>query len=755
MPAQSQRRGGTAAHRGGGRGRGRGRGRGAVNARSTFRTSRLQEQEDDPASGDVNSGDEASTGHEEEDDAGLDSAQSNSEDEDEDEAPATNSYLALLQSLNARTTDSEPPRKKARTEPTSVETKSITTSKNSTTNSQVTAKGAGLRVQDGEVLQDAEDEEDEDEEDGLHDEVDSEDEEHIMSDPFEQHYAAMTEQVVKDAAAQVEKKDWQTRSSISESQIRRTQLSRTGETHISRAVKSAKDLFLKQRLIDQGTKVVSALSTDQRNMAADMFDYKDVVNGCRELRNTAQLRDTSCLHALNHVLKTRDRVLKNNTKLSTQTGSEVLDIRDQGFTRPKVLIVVPTKQACVRIVDSIVKLSEPDQQENKARFLDTFSQENENEWQDKPEDFRQLFGGNHEEDFRIGLKFTRKTIKYFSGFYNSDIIIGSPLGLMRTITTGGGGKDKKKTHDADFLSSIEVLIVDHANALQMQNWQHVDYLFSQMNLLPKDSHGCDFSRVRHWYLEGQAKYLRQTILLSDYLTPEINALASTYLHNLSGRVKLQPSYPGAMLTISSLLPMLVPQTFLRFSSTTALQDSDQRFKTFTTTILPPILRDPKHQKGILLFVPSYLDFVRLRNYLSTSPDATNLSFGSISEYTPRKDVLRARSHFLNGRHSLLLYSERAHHHFRYRLKGVKRVVFYGVPENPIFWSELVSLLALSSERAKSGGGDGGSVAVPGKGKGAIRALFSKWDAMKLERIVGTERVGRLINDRGGDVFDFV
>lgn len=687
---------------------------------------------------------------EEEDIRESDSEQTGSEDDDE--APAPNSYLTLLQSLNARKSDGEPPKKKARTEPASLERKSVNGSRNATRNSHAAVEGAIERDQDDETLQDVEIEEEDDEEEKMGEEMDSEDEEQILSDPFEQHYAIITEQEVKDAASQVERKDWQTQTSTSDSQIRRTQLSRTGTAPKSRGVKSAKDIFLKQRLMEPGTKVVSTLSIDQKAMAADIFNYRDIISGGRDLETVAQLRDMSCLHALNHVLKTRDRVLKNNTKLSTQTGSEALDIRDQGFTRPKVLIVVPTKQACVRFVDSIVKLSEPDQQENKARFLDTFSHENKDEWQDKPEDFRQLFGGNHEEDFRIGLKFTRKTIKYFSGFYNSDIIIGSPLGLMRTITTGGGGKEKKKTHDADFLSSIEVLIVDHANALQMQNWQHVDYVFSQLNLLPKDSHGCDFSRVRHWYLEGQAKYMRQTIILSDYLTPEINALASAHLHNLSGRVKLQPTYPGAMLSVPALLPTAIPQTFLRFPSPTALQDSDARFKIFTTTVLPPILRDPKHQKGILLFVPSYLDFVRLRNYLSTSSDATNLSFGSVSEYTPKKDVLRARSHFLNGRHSLLLYTERAHHHFRYRLKGVKRVVFYGVPENPIFWAELVSLLGLSSERSGSASGGGGG---PAKGKGIVRALFSKWDAMKLERVVGSERVGRLINDRGGDVFDFV
>ncbi len=545
---------------------------------------------------------------------------------------------------------------------------------------------------------------------------------------------------------QVEEKEWTVTQSTLPEDIRRTAIFRTKSTAKTSELRSSKDASLKRRLMDVGSKVISDLSMADRNVAGSIFNYVDVLNGCRDLNNTTRLRDLSCLHALNHVLKTRDRVLKNNAKLSAQS-TEALDLRDQGFARPKVLIVVPTKQACVRFVDSITKLSQPDQQENKARFLETYSREDEDTWKDKPEDFRELFGGNHEEDFRLGLKFTRKTIKYFSGFYNSDIIIGSPLGLMRTITTGGGGKDSKKVHDADFLSSIEIVIVDHANALQMQNWQHVDYVFSQLNLLPKDSHGCDFSRVRHWYLDGQAKYLRQTIILSDYLTPEINALASSHLHNIAGRVKYLPTYPGAMLSISSLpLPFTsLPQTFLRIASPNPAADSDARFKFFTTTILTPLVRDARHQKGTLLFVPSYADFTRLRNYLSTSTDATSLSFGSLSEYTPIKDVMRSRAHFSSGRHALLLYSERAHHHFRYKIKGVNKILWYGVPENPMFWAEIISLLGL-------GVGQGGGKA---SAKGLVRALFSRWDTLKVERIVGTERVGRLIHDKGGDTFEFV
>ena len=564
-------------------------------------------------------------------------------------------------------------------------------------------------------------------------------------DPFEQHFSTIS---VSDVQAQVSENSTSkstvkpSTSTISDT-IRRTWTAYGKAQSGPGSIRKAADMKLKQRIHAPASELLKFLSAMERDVAGAVFGYHDVLVGNRTPANSSRLRDLCVVHALNHAFKTRDRVLKNTTKLA-QHGDDDLELRDQGFTRPKILFLLPTKQSCVRFMDAIIKYSEPEQQENKARFLETFSREDTEEWSEKPEDFQELFGGNHEEDFRIGLKFTRKTTKYFSGFYNSDIILCSPLGLFRAISSGGS-KDEKKAPDSDFLSSIEIVVVDHASALQMQNWQHVESAFSYLNAIPKESHGSDFGRVKHWYLDGFAKYLRQTIILSAYLTPEINALASTHLHNIAGRVKYTPIHNGAMVEVGSATPIPISQTFVRFESPSLVKESDARLKYFCASTIPQLARD-KDSKGVLVFVPAYADFTRLRNHMTNSADSTSISFGSISEYTSVKDTARARSYLLSGRNSVLLYTERAHHHFRYKLKGVRKVIFYGIPDNPVFWNEIVGLLGINRDLL-DGSANGG--------KGSVRAMFSKWDVLKLERVVGTDRVGRLLSERSGDVFDFV
>lgn len=641
-------------------------------------------------------------------------------------APAVRSYAALMQSL---TSDSAPQAKRRKLDHRA-ESKPVETPKDHD-------------IEDEEAADDADhvEEEEEGPDSAIDDllEDDNEDEPEDASDPFEAHFADPDDNILAKRLDALQKIQWVTK---------KVQLPKFGKVVMNfpqikdltkytapLPISGPGELKLKQKLAGVMAKHRPSFDTLETYVTPLIFNYQDILYCQRSPANSESLRRLTCLHAVNHVFKTRDRVIKNNARLVREEGNDNLELRDQGFTRPKVLMILPTRESCVRMVYMITSLCEPEQQENRKRFEDSYVEKEETFSADKAEDFRELFAGNDDDMFRLGLKFTRKTIKYFSQFYNSDIIFASPLGLRMALE----GKDDKKG-DYDFLSSIEMVIVDQADAMLMQNWEHVEYIFEHLNLQPKEAHGCDFSRVRSWYLDNNAKYFRQTIALSAFNTPELNTLFFNQSKNWGGKVKISANYQGAIQELG----LKIKQTFSRLESLSFATDPDARFTYFTTAIIPSLTRRAKDSAGTVIFIPSYLDFVRVRNYFATSATTSSLSFGSICEYTPVRDVARARSHFFGGRHSVLLYTERAHHFRRYQLRGVRKVIMYGLPDNPTFYKEIV-------------GGYLGRSVQEGKlepGEGSVRAIFSKWDVLKLERIAGTERVGKMVTEKG-DTFDFL
>ena len=662
------------------------------------------------------------------------------EESEPDEAASskTRAYNTLLQTFQQQSSHAEGPQRKRRR----VEVEEQAESYEASDDEHADPPDDLVAAVDGNADEPEEEDPLEDEQDAGGNDDDDDDDDDDASDPFEIQFAHPDTTTLQQRLQSVSAGQWRLDKvkAGNEASIALSSPLSAPQHVVRRPVKSVKQLNLKQRLADTAQEQLKTLSDLEQSLAPYLFNYQDVLCGARSVENAASLRKLASLHALNHIYKGRDRILKNTQRLAQAEDSDSLELRDQGFTRPKVLILLETRQACSKYIDALMELAAPEQQENKKRFQDAFiGDEDKFNPDTMPVDYRELFEGNDDNDFRLGVKFTRKTVKYFSQFYASDIILASPLGLRRIIEN----PDPKKA-DSDFLSSIEVCIVDQADAMLMQNWEHVDFVFSHLNLQPKDAHGCDFSRVRNWYLDNNAKYLRQTIVLSGFITPELNRLYNSSMLNIAGKAKYTVAYQGAIVDIG----MSIKQTFSRFESPSPVSEPDDRFKYFTSAIVPSLSRLHKSGDGgpgVMLFIPSYLDFVRIRNYFANSNEMQHVSFGAISEYTSVSDSRRARSHFLTGRHSILLYTGRAHHFHRYRIKGVKRVIMYALPDNPLFYRELVT-------------GFLGTPVAEGKADEAdvsARALFSRFDALRLERIVGTKRVGNMLRDKGGDTFDFI
>ena len=451
----------------------------------------------------------------------------------------------------------------------------------------------------------------------------------------------------------------------------------------------------------------------QLQFASPLLKYNDVLITNRDFTNTDEYLNMTVLHMLNHVYKTRDRVLKNNST-KNEVKEDLDEFRDQGFSRPKALVILPTRNTAYDFVSKVHQISGLRQMEQQKRFKEKFKAKS-SDFSTKPDDFKDLFAGNTNEAFCLGIKFTRQAIKLYTSFYASDLIIASPLGLRLVME---GNKDG----NSDFLSSIEMCIVDRMDAIAMQAWTNIKFIFERLNIIPLNMNDCDLSRVREWYLDNKAKYLRQNILMTQYLTTEMLSLFNKYCLNVSGKFRSRFNIDAVNLKTH------IHQKFQRINPTSLKNDSQTRLKFFTNSLLPSLLKQAEPE-GILLVAPNYTDFVVLRNYL----ERNDFSYVSMSEYSTPSQIGRGRTFFANKKAQIMLYSARLHHYRRYGIKGTRTVVFYGLPDNPEFYTEITRFLGRTVIDLQI---DPDLLHV--------HALYSKWDALKLERIVGSKRVGQFI-----------
>ncbi|XP_050524494.1 U3 small nucleolar RNA-associated protein 25 homolog [Daktulosphaira vitifoliae] len=462
---------------------------------------------------------------------------------------------------------------------------------------------------------------------------------------------------------------------------------------------------------------VKNLNSFQLEILSILCQYHDFNYSERNFDNDEDLRYCYSIHAINHVIKSREIVAINNDKKDDYDNDD--ELRDQGLTRPKVLILVPFKDSAYRIINMMISIMSPKENFNvvhKNRFFEEFTggelaMPKKNP---KPEDFEKTFAGNIDDAFRIGMAITKSSLKLYENFYNSDIIIASPLGLRMII-----GAEGEKTRDYDFLSSIEMLIFDQSEIFLMQNWDHILHIMNHFHLQPKEAHGTDLQRVRNWSINGLSKYYRQTIMLSSCRLPHLIAVFKNRCSNYGGSLSIINSISTGI--ISHVVGNL-KQFYHKLDVKTPTESISQRFDYFIHKILSHIRSS--NEKHVLVYVPSYFDFVCIRNYLKTE----DYRFVQICEYTKPGKVARARDLFYHGECEILLYSERYHFYNRPKIRGIETIVFYQLPTIAGFYSELCNSIIESNCGSRN-----------------ITVLYSQYDACMLTSVVGTQRTKYMLS----------
>jgi len=221
-------------------------------------------------------------------------------------------------------------------------------------------------------------------------------------------------------------------------------------------------------------------------------------------------------------------------------------------------------------------------------------------------------------------------------------------------------------------------LLTRADVLSMQNWNHVNEVMEALNLLPREQHGGDIMRVREYYLGGVGRYLRQTVILSSFLSADINRTVAEHCKNIvGGRIRAVPEYQGVL---SAVVPQ-ARQLFERFPCSSPIEAADARFEHFKSKLWPRIRESGNN--GQLIFIPRYFDYVRVRNLMNSEAGAGDL-YSPLCEYTSSKDAIASRSRFFHMHRRILLYTERAHFYNRHRIRGIKDILFYSLPDHAEF-----------------------------------------------------------------------
>ncbi|KAH8089997.1 U3 snoRNA binding protein [Aureococcus anophagefferens] len=340
-----------------------------------------------------------------------------------------------------------------------------------------------------------------------------------------------------------------------------------------------------------------------------------------------------------------------------------------------------------------------------------------------PPDWEAVFGGNCDDDASVGVALVpgkRRACKFFADYERNgaDVVVATPLNVRLAA-------ERAERPCLDHLGSVELAVLDMADVLLYQNWDHVERALGACNG-PPSAVDADVSRVREPYLDGHGAACRQLVALSRFADARLRSLVDApgpgSLRNRAGAVRLAaPPTADAASGLGLAAAREGEHVFQSLRASAPARAADAKVRYFRDDVLSPqfvqSLRDDSRDDRTLVYCASYPEFVACRAALR----AKGAPFLAIHEYSRGSEVSRARSRFFHGEQRLLLYSGRAHCYHRYRVRGATNFVFVSPPDHAHFYPELLDLAKRADEPTRS------------------LCLYTRFDALALERVLGATR----------------
>lgn len=435
----------------------------------------------------------------------------------------------------------------------------------------------------------------------------------------------------------------------------------------------------------------------QDDFAPVIFDYQDFFYSGL---NPKRFRKIAARHVVNHIYK----------DLAVKRGRTDRTKADSSFTPTTVIVLCPQRLQAYQFITELLNcLPEtvdgvPFEVENFDRLAPEYSIEDiPNYLRAKPKDWLDIFAGNTDQNFKMGIRLWNHKIALFQEMAKSQLVIASPLALHQ----------HRAKEAADFLSSVEVLVMDTMDALFMQVWDRLYDIIKGMNKKPSSVDLCDWSRVRKYCLQENHGKMRQNISYGSVLTPEIYGMFASF-ENKAGSVVVRPlSYP----------PIVVPgfnNSFVKIAAAKHDDIGDAMWRCFKDKLFPLIKQwrgtAEEHAKRTVIYYVSTARFWQARHEL----ELYDVNFLELSDDSLEGDDKRMKKAFKQDPNAVLLMTERYFFHRRINLGPVGRVVFMEPPTFPQFVGDLC-------------------------GSGDAIVYFTDFDQMSLERIAGSNNAEHVLN----------